>query len=519
MPTCIVGAVQTSSQPRLARERRRRQIPSMNVAPAAALAIAMMASSVAPLAAQTPARESAGDRPAPDRIDAVFARYDAPDSPGCALAVVQNGAIVYQRGYGSANLDYGIPNGPDMVYYVGSVSKQFTAAAVALLAEEGRISLDDDVRRYFPELPDYGRTMTIRHLIHHTSGLRDIYTLMSLAGIRMQDVLTDEEALDLIVRQKELNFLPGDDYLYSNSGYWLLGQLIERVTGESLREYADRMIFRPLGMNDTHFHDRPDHVLRNRAMSYSPAGDGDVRIAYLANFDKVGAGGLYSTLADLAKWDANYYDRKVGGPEFMQTLHTRGVLDSGDTLTYAFGNNVQQRRGLDVVRHSGSLMGFRADLVRYPTERFSVITLCNMSSIDPAGLADQVTELHLADRLAPPVPPGRAAAAAANPAARPDADVTPSPRRLQDYAGAYYSHEVDATYDIERGDDGLVVRRRLGTQALRPTGPDRFSVGSQVFTFERDAAGVITGFTVQAGRVRNIRFGVIAEGSARPYIR
>lgn len=447
-------------------------------------------------------------QPSAAEIDAVFAEYDRAGSAGCALAVVQDGAITYQRGYGFANLDYGIPNSPEIVYYTGSVSKQFTAAAVALLAEEGGISLDDDVRRYIPELPDYGRTMTIRHLVHHTSGLRDIYTLMSLAGIRMEDVLTDEDALALITRQRELNFLPGDDYLYSNSGYWLLGQIIERVTGESLREYADSRIFRPLGMTDTHFHDEPGHVMRNRAMSYAGPADA-YRIAYLQNFDKVGAGGLYSTLADLAKWDANFHSLRVGGPRFLRTVHTRGVLTSGDTLAYAFGNNVQQRRGLDVVRHSGSLMGFRADLVRYPAQRFSVITLCNHASIDAGGLADRVTELYLGDQLAAPPAPAASAAASASaptPASAPAGSATSPVVSPAEFAGSYYSAELDAFYTLLAAGDILRVERRLGSQPLTPAGPDRFRAGTQQFEFSRDADGAVTGFTVQAGRVRNLRF-------------
>jgi CubicO group peptidase (beta-lactamase class C family) len=436
-------------------------------------------------------------------LDAIYASYDRDGSPGCLVGVVRDGQIIYERGYGFANLDYGIRHSGEMVYYVGSVSKQFTAAAVALLAQERRLSLDDDVRRYIPELPDYGRTMTIRHLVHHTSGLRDIYTLMSLAGTRMEDVLTDEDALALITRQKELNFLPGDDYLYSNSGYWLLGQIIERVTGKTLAQYAEEKIFRPLGMTNTQFYDEPGRIMRNRVMSYGGDGAGGYRITYLGNFDKVGAGGLYTTLADLVKWDANFYYPKVGGPEFLRTMHTRGVLTSGDTLPYAFGINVQERRGLPMVRHGGSLMGFKADLVRYPSERFSVISLCNLGSIDPGPLADQVTDLYLGARLRAVTDSRTASRAPATPATAPPVLAA---EQLRAFAGRYYSAELDAAYTLTVAADTLRVARRTGTQVMRPTAPDRFTAGSQVFAFVRDAAGRVTGFTVQAGRVRNIRF-------------
>jgi CubicO group peptidase (beta-lactamase class C family) len=442
--------------------------------------------------------------PEPARIDAIFSQYDRPGSPGCALGIVQDGRVVYEKGYGFANLDYDIPHAPHMVYYVGSVSKQFTAAAIALLADEGRISLDDDVRRYVPELPDYGRPITIRHLVHHTSGLRDIYTLMDLAGLRLEDVMTDDAALALIARQRELNFAPGDAYLYSNTGYWLLGQIVQRVTGSSLRVYADEKIFRPLGMTHTRFHDQPDRVMPNRVVSYGSGADG-YRITYLGNFDKIGAGGLYTTLGDLARWDANFYEARIGGAEFVRTLHTRGVLTSGDTLVYAFGNNVARRRGLDMVRHSGSLMGFRADLVRYPAERFTVITLCNHAAIDAAALADQVTELYLGNRLAPAVPaalPAEAATAAAAPPPQ-----LPSAAHLADLAGRYYSVELDVTYVLEAAADGLRLSRRANSpRPLLPVGSDRFRAGLLSFTFQRAPDGRVTGFSIDAGRVRNIRF-------------
>jgi CubicO group peptidase (beta-lactamase class C family) len=482
----------------------------MNPARSVFLALA----AVAPLAG---AGSAGAQAPEPARIDAVFAAWDRTGSPGCALGVVQDGRVVYQKGYGYANLDHGVPNAPHMVYYVGSVSKQFTAAAVALLAEEGRISLDDDVRRYIPELPDYGRPITIRHLVHHTSGLRDIYTLMELAGLRLADVMTDDDALGLIARQRELNFAPGDAYLYSNSGYWLLGQVVQRVTGHSLRVYAEDRIFRPLGMTDTRFHDQPDRILPNRVLSYGgPAGD--VRITYLGNFDKIGAGGLYTTISDLARWDANFHEQRIGGPEFLRTLHTRGVLSGGDTIPYAFGNNVTRRRGLDIVRHSGSLMGFRADLVRYPAERFTVITMCNHGAIDAAALADEVAELFLGSRLAA-MPPAQQAGgtgeAARTAAARRDAAgattaSVPAPlsaAQLAAFAGRYHSVELDATYVLDADAAGLrVTHRASAPRTLQPTGPDRFSAGSHSFTFHRDASGRVAAFSIDAGRVRNIRF-------------
>lgn len=432
-------------------------------------------------------------------IDQLYARWDRADSPGCSVGVVQDGKFVYQRGYGSANLDYGIPNSPDMVYYVGSDSKQFTAASIALLSLSGRISLDDDIRKYFPEMPTYQRTLTVRHLVHHTGGVRDIYTLMSLGGIRLEDVFTDAEAVALIARQKELNFAPGDDYLYSNSGYFLLAQLIKRVTGQSLRVFADSAIFKPLGMTRTHFHDDPGHVMPKRAMSYEPDGRGGFNISYIQNFDKIGAGGLYTTLDDLRKWDQNFYTKQVGGDALQRLIHTRGILTKGDTLTYAFGNNVGTYRGLRTTSHSGALMGYRADVIRFPDQRFSVLTACNLGNIDPSSIALRIAEQYLGDKMGPATPRPTPTA--------PPARASGSMASDEKLVGTYHSDEVDASYRVRLAAGRLVVDRPLGrTDTLTTAGGDAYRAAGLTLTFRRDASGVPSSFVVEAGRVTNIRF-------------
>jgi CubicO group peptidase (beta-lactamase class C family) len=444
--------------------------------------------------------------PPDPRIDTIFARWDRPGSPGCAVGILQNGRVTYARGYGYANLDYDIPITPSTVFYSGSVSKQFTAAAVVLLAAEGRIGLDDDVRRYIPELPDYGQPLTIRHLIHHTSGLRDIYVLMDLAGHRLQDVFTDEDALALIARQKELNFTPGAEHLYSNSGYFLLSQMVKRVTGTSLREYADRAIFRPLGMTNTHFHDETDHIIRGRAVSYQPDGHGGFRISYLTNFDKIGAGGLYTTIEDLAKWDANFDEPKVGGPGFLQQMHTRGVLHGGDTLAYAFGLTIGDLRGLPSVRHSGSMMGFQAHFLRLPGQHFSAAALCNLGDINPGSLLDRVAEVHFGDRMRPRTSP---AAGGGGGGGRSGADAAGSvvdPAVARALVGEYRSEELDVTYRIEQRAAALLLVRPLSSTPLRAAGAGTFRAGNLELRVLRGGDGAVIGFTVAAGRVRNIAF-------------
>jgi CubicO group peptidase (beta-lactamase class C family) len=435
----------------------------------------------------------------PEQIDHLFAQWARADSPGCAVGVIQNGRFVYQQGYGMANLDYGIANGPEMVYYVGSVSKQFTAAAIALLVKDGRIGLDDPVSRHLPEI-GHLPPMTVRQLVHHTAGVRDIYVLMALAGIRMEDVLPEADAIGLIARQKALNFSPGSEHLYSNSGYLFLAQIVKRVTGQSLRVFADERIFRPLGMTHTHFHDEPDHVLKNRVISYAPAGSG-FRISYLQNFDKIGAGGLYTTLGDLLKWDDNFYDNRLGAG-FLEMMHSRGVLTSGETLSYAFGLQIGEYRGLRFVRHSGSLMGFKADFVRFPDQRFSVATLCNLESINPTSLNDRVADLYLKDLLKQPTTMSGARGAAATAARAEDTKLSAA-----DFVGSYRSDELQTTYRIESVDGELRVHGGLpASRVLHGAAADTFRGGNYTFRFQRDAGGRVVSFTVQAGRVQNIVF-------------
>ncbi len=274
------------------------------------------------------------------KVDKLFAPWDKPDSPGCSLGVIKDGRFIYRRGYGMANLDHSIPLSPTSVFYIASTSKQFAAASVALLARQGKISLDDDIRKYLPEMPRYQRPVTIRQLVHHTSGIRDYLTLMSLAGMRYEDIYSEEEMVALPARQKELNFTPGDEHLYSNSGYFLLSVIVKRASGKSLRQFADEQIFKPLGMSHTHFHDDRAMVVKNRVTSYFPQKEGGFGVHVNNNFDKVGDGGLLTTIEDLARWDRNFYDYRVGGKELVDQLLTPGELNNGEKLQYAFGLNV-----------------------------------------------------------------------------------------------------------------------------------------------------------------------------------
>lgn len=446
-------------------------------------------------------------------VDAIFAPWDETGSPGCALGVVEDGEFIYERGYGFANLDWDIPSATDTVFYVGSVSKQFTAAVIALLAEEGTVDLDENIREYFPEIRRYAQPITVRHLVHHTSGLRDIYTLMSLAGIRLEDVFTDEQAIELIAAQRETNFEPGSEYLYSNSGYFLLAQLVERVSGKTLREFAEERIFAPLGMEDTHFHDRPSHIVDRRAISYQDSdvdfdnyiatGHREFQVSYLGNFDKVGAGGLYTTVRDLLLWDRNFYSGDVGGRPFLDLIHTRGALNDGSQLTYAFGLTVDEYRGLKTVSHGGSMMGFKAAYLQFPEQRFSVITTCNLGSINPMPLAQQVADVYLEDQLALALP-SRTNVQRSNSSTASDPF---SNHELVAFAGTFYSDELDVTYELAVENGQLWLRlRNTPPRLLRKLEDGLARAGTWNLTFEHDVGEIASAFTINAGRVTNIRF-------------
>ena len=332
-----------------------------------------------------------------DKVDKLFAEWDTTVSPGCALAVIRDGRIIYERGYGMAKIEDGLAMTPTKIFDIGSTSKQFTAASIALLIRDGKVALDDDVRKYIPELPRYERTITIAHLLHHTSGLRDYNALLELSGFRSEsDCPTVPEALEAISRQKRLNYLPGEEYSYTNTGFFLLGQIVERVSGKSLNAFAQERIFGPLGMKHTIFQDDHTQIVRDRASGYDKTENGFK--LDMSNWDEVGDGNVYTSVEDLYLWDQAFYTNALG-KDLMDMLQTVGVLNNGKKLDYAFGLVVTEYKGLKVVEHGGAWAGFRAGFARFPEQRFSVICLANLSSINPSGLCFKVADIYLADLL------------------------------------------------------------------------------------------------------------------------
>ena len=443
--------------------------------------------------AQVPSDASA--KPAPDaaltaKVDKLFAPWDQPASPGAALVIIKDGAVVYKRGYGVANLEYDIRITPATVFHVASVSKQFTAFAITLLAKQGKLSLDDDIRKYLPEVPDFGKTITIRHLIHHISGLRDQWELLAMAGWRLDDVITKEHILKMVRHQKELNFDPGSEHLYCNTGYTLLAVIVERVSGQSFRQFTEDNIFKPLGMTNTHFHDDHEMIVKNRAYSYSPARDG-FKLSVLS-YANVGATSLFTTVEDMAKWVQNFDDGRVGGAQVIDQMHQQGVLNNGEKISYAFGLVIGKYKGLKIVEHSGGDAGYRSHVMRFPDQKFAVVILSNLGSFNPGGIARQVADVYLADQLTPDAPKKA-------PPERAIIKVNPS---IYDAYVGKYELQGGMMVTVTKEDDRLMAQPvgQPKTELL-PESETKFyvKVVDAEVTFERDETGKVARFTLSQG--------------------
>ena len=437
-----------------------------------------------------------------ERVDTVFADYDNTRSPGCSLGVVDDGELVVARGYGMANLEHGVPLTAHSIFRIGSTSKQFTAASIVLLAQEGELRLDDDIRHHLPEMPRFDPPVTLRQLLHHTSGYRDYLTLMSIAGRRDDDYYTDADVLRMLSRQQELNFPPGTEYLYSNSGYWLLSRVVLRASGHSLREYAEARIFSPLAMHDTHFHDDHTEIVSNRASGYRPTDGGGFEIS-MTTLPMIGDGGVFTSVEDLTRWDWNFYEPVVGGSSFVEQMLERGVLTDGTVLDYAFGLGHGTHRGLSTVSHGGAFVGFRAQMLRFPDQLTTIICLCNRADANPSRRALEVADIVLEDRLGPPKEaPGSDAERPDEPAVELAADLR------AEIAGAYSSEELGVEYHLVLASDGL--RLAIGDSSeslpLDALMGDRLRTRRRTLRLQRDPSGKITGFLLDAGRVKNLRF-------------
>ncbi len=331
------------------------------------------------------------------KVDQLMVRWDRSDSPGASIAIVKEGKVLYQKGYGMANLEYDIANQPQTIFHIASVSKQFTTFAIAMLADQGKLSLDDDIRKYLPEVPDFGQPITIRHLAHHTSGMRDQWNLLSMAGWRFDDVITKEHVLKLVADQKELNFQPGEEYLYCNTGFTLMAEIVARISGKTFAEWTDEHIFQPLEMSNTLFYDDHEKIVRNRAYSYSEGADGYKKS--VLSYANAGATSLFTTVEDLSKWATNFETLELGNQRIMDQMHTRGILNNGDTISYALGQVIGTYKGLRTVSHGGADAGYRTYLVRFPDQKTSISVFSNLANFSPGQIAYDIADIYLAGNI------------------------------------------------------------------------------------------------------------------------
>ena len=385
-------------------------------------------------------------------------------APGCAVGVSLNGQSVFEKAFGLAEMEHNIPNTPQTVFESGSVAKQFTAAALVMLEQDGKLKIDDPVKKYIPEVPDYGKPVTIRHILTHTAGLRDWGSVMALTGAGRGDrVVTQPIALDVIYKQKALDFEPGAEYSYSNSGYQLAAEIVERVSGKKFGEFVGERIFKPLGMTNSSWRDDYRRLVPGRAQGYSKSGPNAPWMLNMPIMNVIGNGGMLTTVGDWLKWNAAL-DAKTFGEPFVAALETQGVLNDGRKISYALGLDVGSYKGIKEIAHSGGTAGYQTYLARFPEKKLSVAALCNGA---PPFSGDIV--YSVVDEIFGPFPV---------PAAQPEAAKI-AEEQLKKYVGTWRNEKT-------RNANTLVLDKgelKLNGGVLRPSTDGAFLLGDRKTKF------------------------------------
>lgn len=436
----------------------------------------------------------------PSKIDVLFSEFDV-STPGASVMVVKEGEAVYTKGYGSANLEYNTPITDKTQFHIASLSKQFTVFAILLLEKEGKLSLTDEIHTYLPDLPDFGKKITLKNLANHSSGLRDQWDLLAMSGVRLDDVITQNHVMKLISHQKELNFNPGGKYLYCNTGFTLLAEVVKKVSGKSFADFARERIFEPLGMENTHFYDDHTMLVPNRAYSYTEE-EGQFLKSTLS-YATVGATGLSTTAEDFVAWALNFENLSVGDQKMIKKMDK-------DRFGFALGQFVGKYNGVPNFFHSGSDAGYRAYFIRLPKERISVAVFSNLSTFNAAGTSLKIVDYLLTGELP------------SNSSSQPSKTVPEVsdldayvPADLQDYVGSYLSHELQTVYNFEMVKEQLILKHaRIDDALLIPVEKNAFT--SDVYflknlEFERGVSGEVIGFSVSNDRVKNLQFKKMKE--------
>ena len=451
----------------------------------------------------------------------LVADFDNDTSPGGILAVIQDGKVVFDLPFGMASVEHAVPNSPETVFYIASTSKQFVGASIALLEYEGKLDIDDDIRKYVPEMHAFDPPLRIHHLLHHTSGLRDKYALAAVGGLGEHTYATDEGSLELLKGQRTLNFDPGSRMMYSNSNYFLLAQIVERISGLGFEEFTRTRLFEPMGMTRSRFRSDSSVVIPHRASGYRNGADGEWRVSeYTMN--SLGPGGVVTTVGDLAKWSTVFFDKPLDPPDLAERITRTRPFNDGKPNDYAFGLMVGDHLGRRMISHAGGVGGFAAEMIHFPDDGLTVACLANTSAVPAAAKARQAAALWLAAEA-----PTQASSTAPEAAA----DVTPEP----EFLGTYLSPDEDSFLRIEPGEEGLVVAfgamkaplkalepRRLagpmGTELeLTPTGVSLRSPGSEQLTsYSRIDESQAKVSEDVAGRYRSEELDVVLEVTKGP---
>ncbi|MCL3780195.1 serine hydrolase [Prolixibacteraceae bacterium JC049] len=399
------------------------------------------------------------------KIDSIFSQFNKPNTPGCAVGVIKDGQLIFVKGYGVANLEYNIPITPNTIFRICSTSKQFTAASILRLAEQNKLHLNDKLSKFFPAFPEYANSITIQHLINHTSGLKDYLDLVHLKGYSDDYYYEDKEVEKWLINQKTLNFTPGDQFQYSNSGYWLLAQIIEKVAKMNLADFAQQQFFEPLGMTDTHFHNNNKRIVKNRAYGYSPNNEEGYE-TNTTQLNIIGDGGLFTTINDLKKWDDAFYHNMVMNTAFKELMIKQGVLNNGNKISYASGLSVSEVNDIKIVSHAGSFVGYNAELIRVPKERFSVIVLSNRADVNPTVLSVRIMRIFLKDTFSSHKKKKKL---------KNYPSIQLPSKQLSNYAGNYWNKKEEYTIKISVKNDTLRFQQDDGNiKSLLPIARNKF---------------------------------------------
>ncbi len=411
-------------------------------------------------------------------------------APGCAVAVSLNGQTVFEKAFGLAEMEHNIPNTPQTIFESGSVAKQFTAAALVLLQQDGKLSIDDPVRKYIPELPDYGSPLTIRHMLNHTSGLRDWFAVRALSGEGAgEHIVTQQMIFDTVVRQKGLDFTPGAEYSYSNSGYQLAAMIVERVSKQKFADFVAERIFKPVGMKNSGYRDDFQRITPGRAQAYSRSGDGPWRLN-MPMMTGHGGGGMLTTVGDWLKWNA-MLDGRTWNASLVDSLETQGILNNGRKISYALGLTVGSYKGTKQVAHNGATAAYRTFLARFPDKKLSIAIMCNGTAPDSGALANSIADEIFGPFPAPP------------PAANAAVIMIPQPER---YVGLWKNERTKAAIPITLDNNQL----RFGNIPIRAMPDGSMMAGANRLTFSSDGTGKFTSFGASANN-DTIRYTAVAE--------